>query len=152
MAAAFAWDSIAASSLLLGGLLVLGLPIRRPNAARREGGHFAGCAPRERTSARQAGSMSAAPTRKHTAPSNVPALSSGRSSTAPVLGTTKPAIADTMKATEPSMLSHAIHHGKFRDRGRNPPPRVARQHKMYQYPGAIPPWNRVFGTRSRLTG
>jgi hypothetical protein len=77
-----------------------------------------GCPLRDRTSVRQAGSMSAAPTRKHTAPSKVPALSSRRSSTVPVLGTTKPAIADTMKATEPSMLSHAIHHGKSRDRGR----------------------------------
>ena len=39
----------------------------------------------------------------------------------PVLGTTKPAIADTMKATEPSMLSHAIHQGKSRNRGRQDP-------------------------------
>src|ERR671911_374235 len=28
---------------------------------------------------------------------------------------------------------------------------LARQHKMNQYPGAIPPCNRGFGTRSRLT-
>jgi hypothetical protein len=39
----------------------------------------------------------------------------------PVLGTTKPAIADNMKATEPSMLSHAIHQGKSRNRGRQDP-------------------------------
>jgi hypothetical protein len=29
---------------------------------------------------------------------------------------------------------------------------LARQHEMNQDPGAIPPWNRAFGTRSRLTG
>jgi hypothetical protein len=49
---------------------------------------------------------------------SVPALSSGRSSTTSVPGTTKPAIAETMKSTEPSMLIHAIHHGKSRNRGR----------------------------------
>ena len=59
--------------------------------------------------------MSAAPMRKHTAPRNVPALASGRSSRVSVLGNTKLAIADAMKATEPDMLSHAIHQGKARN-------------------------------------
>jgi hypothetical protein len=69
--------------------------------------------------------MSAAPTRKHTAPRNVPALASGRSITASVLGNTKLASADTMKATEPTMLSHAIHQGRARNcRRQNPIPKA----------------------------
>jgi hypothetical protein len=57
-------------------------------AQRRKGGHFAGCRLRDRTSVRQAGSMSAAPTRKHAATSKVPALDSGISIMASVLGST----------------------------------------------------------------
>src|SRR5215208_6692052 len=69
--------------------------------------------------------MIAAPTRKHTAPRNVPALASGRLITASVLGNTKLAIAEAMKATEPSMLSHAIHQGRSRNRrSQNPIPRA----------------------------
>src|SRR5215216_6473135 len=79
----------------------------------------------DRTETRQAGSRSAAPMRKHTAPRNVPRLASGRSSRVSVLGNTKLAIADAMKATEPSMLSHAIPQGKARNcRGQNPTPRA----------------------------
>src|SRR5215212_4953671 len=69
--------------------------------------------------------MSAAPIRKHTAPRNVPALASGMSIRVSVLGNTKLASADAMKATEPSMLSHAIHQGKARNcRRQNPTPRA----------------------------
>ena len=51
----------------------------------------------------------------------------------PVLGTTKPAIAATMKATEPSMLSHAIHRGRSRNRSRrNPTPRAERPERAQQ--------------------
>lgn len=69
--------------------------------------------------------MIAAPRRKHTAPRNVPALASGRSSRVTVFGNTKLAIAEAMKATEPSMLSHAIHQGRSRNRrSQNPIPRA----------------------------
>jgi hypothetical protein len=69
--------------------------------------------------------MSAAPTKKNIAPRNVPALASDRSIRVSVLGNTKLAIADAMKATEPSMLSHAIHQGKARNcRRQNPTPRA----------------------------
>jgi hypothetical protein len=43
--------------------------------------------------------MSAAPTKKHIAPRKVPALASDRSIRVSVLGNTKLAIADAMKAT-----------------------------------------------------
>ena len=111
----------AAKDLLGGSYLERGAAGKSIRAPRREGRHLARCALRDRTADRQAGPISAAPTRKHTAPMSVPALSNRRSSTVPLLGTTKPAIADTMKATEPSMLSHAIHQGKSRNRGRQDP-------------------------------
>src|SRR5215212_4684726 len=96
---------------------------RRTRVPRSKGAHVAGYAPPERTAARQAGNMSAAAIRKHTAPRNVPALASGMSIRVSVLGNTKLASADAMKATEPSMLSHAIHQGKTRKRRpQNPTP------------------------------
>src|SRR5215213_4453870 len=98
---------------------------RRTRVPRSKGAQVAGYAPPERTEARQAGSMSAAPMRKHTAPRNVPALASGMSIRVSVLGNTKLASAEAMKATEPSMLSHAIHQGKARNcRRQNPTPRA----------------------------
>src|SRR5215212_1815009 len=79
----------------------------------------------DRAEARQAGSISPAPTKKHIAPRNVPALASGRSIRVSVLGNTKLAIADAMKASEPSMLSHAIDQVSSRNCGRqNPTPRA----------------------------
>src|SRR5215213_1318512 len=96
---------------------------RRTRVPRSKGAQVAGYAPPDRTEARQAGSMSAAPTRKHTAPRNVPALASGTSIRVSVLGNTKLASAEAMKATEPSMLSHEIHQGKTRKRRpQNPTP------------------------------
>src|SRR5215217_5161847 len=98
---------------------------RRTRVPRSKGAQVAAYAPPERNEARQAGNMSAAPMRKHTAPRNVPALASGMSIRASVLGNTKLASADAMKATEPSMLSHAIHQGKARNcRRQNPTPRA----------------------------
>src|SRR5215207_8078556 len=56
---------------------------------------------------------------------NVPALASVRSIRVSVLGNTKLAIADAMKATEPSMLSHAIDQVSSRNCGRqNATPRA----------------------------
>src|SRR5215208_1924168 len=79
----------------------------------------------DRAEARQVGSMSPAPTKKHIAPRNVPALASDRSIRVSVLGNTKLAIADAMKATEPSMLSHTIDQASSRNCGRqNPTPRA----------------------------
>jgi hypothetical protein len=96
---------------------------RRTRVPRSKGAQVAGYAPPERTEARQAGSMSAAPMRKHTAPRNVPALASGMSIRVSVLGNTKLASAEAMKATEPGMLSHEIHQGKTRKRRpQNPTP------------------------------
>ena len=67
--------------------------------------------------------MSAAATRKHAAPRNVPVLARKISIMAPVFGNTKLASADAIKATEPTMLIHAIDQGRDLRR-RNPTPRA----------------------------